>query len=70
MALTGSLDLTAIPPTITVTSNRRHEKVTLEAAGDQLVLEGHWPITATDDDDTRTWVAVDDDGVTTVFHLV
>ena len=67
MALTGSLDLTATPPTLTVTSNKRHAKVTVQSAGEELVLEGDWPITAKDAD--HKWVIAEDDGVTTVFHL-
>lgn len=66
MALTGKLDLTTTPATLTVVSDRRKESVTVHSAGEDLTLDGVWPVTVTDSAG-RTWTLKSDDGATAVY---
>jgi hypothetical protein len=65
--LTGTLDATKTPPTLTIVSNKRVLSVTVASAGDTLTVTGAYPITITDA--VHTWTKSADDGTTAVYNL-
>ena len=66
MALTGTLNLDATPPTLMIVSDRRDASVTVRTGGEELTLTGSWPVLVTDPD--TEWVVSTDDGITQVLH--
>ena len=67
MALTVTIDLTKVPPTLTVVSDKRLVTVTVSSAGDTATGTATYPITITDL--VRVWKPVSDDGKTAVLSL-
>lgn len=67
MSLTATVNITAVPPTLTVVSDRREVKGTVTVGGETASYTARFPI-AVVDDSGRSWTPKSDDGVTAVFE--
>jgi predicted methyltransferase len=66
MTISAKLDLTAAPPTLTVTSDKRKVSVEVSAVGEKTTATGMFPVTVTDSSG-KVWKSVSDDGTTATF---
>ena len=65
MALTATVNITVVPATLTVVSDKRRVAVTVTAAGETATGTATYPVVVTDA--VRTWTPKSDDGITAVY---